>query len=291
MSHRNPSRDTMPTPGSPTLSSTSHASNASTTATVIDSQPNPKSLVNLGKQLKYLSIGLVLTSYFQVYQHLSDALSLGILSSFPANLALLSAVLLAGTVVIFGYIILLPARGHSVNYMDWRGDAHLGSAIPLLTACIIFGWLTLLFTLSPVGAPAPPAQSIQQRLSQAAAYTGWDSLQSRINSIPSSLLPPSTAASGGWGKITSRWTASNADKSWDTIASYLSLSPRANSHLHAYFLQLSARADAWAARNLKVVGWTGALLGSIGTYLFVFGAVGLVGFVAPDNRVHKSKTF
>ncbi|EST09440.1 hypothetical protein PSEUBRA_000650 [Kalmanozyma brasiliensis GHG001] len=291
MSARNPSRETVAAPGSPTLSSTSHASNASTTATVIDSQPNPKSLVNLGKQLKYLSIGLVLTLYFQVYQHLSDALSLGILSSFPAKLALLSAVLLIGTVLIFGYIILLPARGYTVNYMDWRGDAHLGSAIPILTACIIFGWVTLLFTLSPVGAPAPPAQSIQQRLSQAAAYTGWDSLQSKIQSIPANILPQSSTSSGGWNKITSRLSGSNADKSWDTIASYLSLSPRANSNLQQYFLQLSARADDWAARNIKVIGWTGALLGSIGTYLFVFGAVGLVGFVAPDNRANKSKTF
>ena len=267
----------MQPPLSPTLSATS---TASTTATVIDSHPNPKSLINLGKQLKFLSIGLVLSLYFQVYQHLADALSLG-LSSFSARLALLAVGLLVGTVVIFTYVILLPARGYSINYLDWRHDAHLSSAIPALTACIIFGWILLLITLSPAGAPAPPATSIRQRLAQAAAYTGLDSLQARINSIPASYFPATSARMEGKG----------GEKSWDNIATYLSLAAPHQSSLHSYFVKLSERADDWAANNIRMVGWTGAILGSIGTYLAVFGAVGLIGFLAPDRRPNKSKTF
>ncbi|CDS01231.1 hypothetical protein [Sporisorium scitamineum] len=182
----------MAVPLSPALSATS---NASTTATVIDSHPNPKSLINLGKQLKYLSIGLVLTTYFQVDQLLADALSLGVGSSNPAKLAALSVGLLLGTVVIFTYVILLPARGYTINYVDWRRDPHLATAIPLLTACIIFGWTILLITLSPIGAPPPPPASIRSRLAQAASYTGLDNLQSKINSIPPTFFTPSSSSS------------------------------------------------------------------------------------------------
>lgn len=266
-------------PLSPTLSSTS--STASTTTTVIDTHPNPKSLINLGKQLKYLSIGFILSCYFQVFPHLSDALSLGVFSTFSAKLALLSIVLLVGTVIFFTYIILLPARGHDINYLDWRGDKHLGTAIPLLTTCIIFGWTTLLFTLSPIGAPSPPPASIRQRLAQAASFTGLESLQTRISSIPSSYLSPSTTS-----KLTNAFGKNN---DWDKIASYLSLPKQ--SPLRDYFVRLSERADDWSGKNIKVIGWTGALLGSIGTYLFIFGAVGLVGFVTPDRRKEKTKQF
>ncbi|KAJ9479931.1 hypothetical protein PHBOTO_003688 [Pseudozyma hubeiensis] len=232
-------------PSSPTLSTTS--STASTTATVIDTSPNPKSISNLLKQLKYLSIGLVLTLYFQVPQHIGDALSLGFLHSSSAKLAALSLGLLAGTVLMFTYVILLPARGFAVNYVEWRRDERLGTAIPLLTGCIIVGWTVLLLTLSPVGAPAPPAVGVKQRLAQAAKYTGVD------------------LASTSSGKHTAET-------------------------LQAYLAQLSTRADEWSARNIKVIGWTGAVLGSIGTYLTVFGGVGLIGFIAPDRRT-KHKTF
>lgn len=264
-------------PGSPTLSATS--STTSTVHTVIDTQPNPKSLINLGKQLKYLSIGLILTSYFQVYSHLRDALSVG-LTTFSARLALLSVGLLGGTIVIFTYVILLPARGHSVNYVDWKNDKHLAGAIPALTACIIFGWIALLLTLSPVGAPAPPAASIKQRLAQAAAYTGLSGLQAKVNAIPTSYFP-NTAAKG-------------VGMNWDKISSVLSLgsvNTATGDRLKEYFTQLSERAEQWGARNIMTIGWTGALLGSVGTYLMVFGAVGLTGFVAPDNRKDKAKTF
>ncbi|SPO32476.1 uncharacterized protein UTRI_04220 [Ustilago trichophora] len=287
----------MTTPHSPALSTTS--STASTTATVIDSHPNPKSLINLGKQLKYLSIGLVLTLYFQVYQHLTDALSIGISSSSSAKLALLSIGLLAGTLVIFTYVILLPARGYSINYVDWRADQHLATAIPLLTACIIFGWTILLITLSPIGAPPPPAQSIRQRLAQAATFTGLENLQSRIASLPSSYFPSSSinnpsSSSSSLSKLANvAFPSSASDRNtWDRIASHLSITiPNAERDLHSYFIQITARADEWAARNIKVMGWTGAILGSIGTYLTVFGTVGLIGFLAPDTSLHKSKTF
>ncbi|KAJ1022837.1 hypothetical protein NDA18_005170 [Ustilago nuda] len=264
-----------PEPLSPTLSATS--STASSTTTVMDSHPNPKSLINLGKQLKYLSIGFVLTCYFQVFAHLSDALSLGVWSTLSAKLALLSILLLLGTVLFFTYIILLPARGHNINYLDWRGDRHLGTAIPLLTACIIFGWTTLLLTLSPIGAPPPPPTTIRQRLAQAASFTGLDSLESRIQSLPNSYLSPTTTS-----KLSSVLGKSN---DWDKIASYLSLPNK--SPLRDYFVQLSQREDDWAAKNIKVIGWIGALLGSIGAYFFVFGAVGLIGFLAPDRSKEK----
>ncbi|GAC93885.1 hypothetical protein PHSY_001452 [Pseudozyma hubeiensis SY62] len=249
-------------PSSPTLSTTS--STASTTATVIDTSPNPKSIANLWKQLKYLSIGLVLMLYFQVPQHISDALSLGVLSSSSAKLAALSLALLAGTVLMFTYVILLPARGFAVNYVEWRRDERLGSAIPVLTGCIIVGWTVLLITLSPVGAPAPPAVGVKQRLAQAAKYTGVD-----LASIPHNL-----------------WTS---EKSWDILSSKSSSKQTAES-LQKYLAQLSTRADEWSAQNIKVIGWTGAVLGSIGTYLTVFGGVGLIGFIAPDRRT-KHKTF
>ncbi|SPO27740.1 uncharacterized protein UTRI_04220_B [Ustilago trichophora] len=280
----------MPTPHSPALSTTS--STASTTATVIDSHPNPKSLINLAKQLKYLSIGLVLSLYFQVYQHLTDALSIGVSSSSSAKLALLSIGLLAATLVIFTYVILLPARGYSINYVDWRADQHLATAIPLLTACIIFGWTTLLITLSPIGAPPPPAQSIRQRLAQAASFTGLENLQSRIASLPTSYFPSNTPSSGLSKLANVAFSSSSDRKSWDRIASHLSITiPNAERDLQSYFLQITARADEWATRNIKVIGWTGALLGSVGTYFAVFGAVGLIGFLAPDRRSNKCKTF
>ncbi|KAJ1579309.1 hypothetical protein NDA11_003131 [Ustilago hordei] len=275
-----------PEPLSPTLSATSStvsstaSSTASSTRTVMDSHPNPKSLINLGKQLKYLSIGFVLTCYFQVLPHLSDALSLGVWSTLSAKLALLSILLLLGTVVFFTYIILLPARGHNINYLDWRGDHHLGTAIPLLTACIIFGWTTLLLTLSPIGAPAPPPTTIRQRLAQAASFTGLDSLESRIQSLPNSYLSPTTTTTTS--KLSNVLGKSN---DWDKIASYLSLPNK--SPLRDYFVQLSQREDDWAAKNIKVIGWIGALLGSIGAYFFVFGAVGLIGFLAPDRSKEK----
>ncbi|SJX63664.1 uncharacterized protein SRS1_14414 [Sporisorium reilianum f. sp. reilianum] len=256
----------MSVPLSPTFSTSS--SMASTTATVIDTHPNPKSLINLGKQLKYLSIGLALTLYFQVPQHLTDALSLGIGAS-SAKLALVSVVLLVATVAMFTYVILLPARGYAVNYVDWRKDAHLARAIPVLTACIIVGWTTLLVTLSPVGAPAPPPASIRTRLSHAAAYTGLHSLQAKINAIPQSLL---------------------RDSNWDKIAAFLP-NAHATQGLRAYFELLELRANEWSARNIKTMGWTGALLGSVGAYFAVFGTVGLIGFLAPDNRPNKVKTF
>lgn len=254
---------------SPTLSATSNSTTTSTVATVIDSHPNPRSLINLRKQLKYLFIGLALTLYFQVFSHLKDALSLG-LTSFSARLALLAAALLLGTVVIFTYVILLPARGYAVNYLEWNKDPHLQTTIPALTGCIIFGWLTLLFTLSPLGAPAPPAASIKQRLAQAAAYTGLDNLQSRINSIPSNYFGSSDG--------------------WDRISSFLSLGGSSTGDkLKEYFVQLSNRAETWGERNIMSIGWTGAVLGSVGCYLMVFGMVGLVGFVAPDGRKDKHK--
>lgn len=286
----------MPAPASPTLSATS--STASTTATVIDSHPNPKSLINLGKQLKYLSIGLVLTSYFQVYSHLADALSFGISSSSSAQLALLSIGLLVTTVLLFTYVLLLPARGYNINYADWRRDAHLSTAIPLLTASILLGWTTLLITLSPIGAPAPPASSFRQRLAQAASFTGLDSLHAKINAIPASYFPPSPPLSSSSdftasiSKLAHKLTpAQDTTPQWDKIASYLSpLSSTHKAALHHYFEQLSSRADEWRSNNIKTIGWTGALLASIGSYLLVFGSVGLIGFLAPDTRPPHSKS-
>lgn len=254
----------VPVPLSPTLSATS--SSASTTATVLDTHTGPKSLVNLRKQLKYLIIGGVLTSYFQVYSHLADALSLGV-SSSSAKLALLSVVLLVATVVLFGYVILLPARGQTVNYIEWRSDSRLSTSIPLLTASIILGWITLLVTLSPVGAPAPPSRSIRERLQQAAKFTGLDS-QARINDLPARVL----------------------GESWDKIAANLGLTKSSSTRLGEYFAAMGQRAEEWARHNMRTVGWTGAIAGSVGTYLVVFGAIGLLGFLAPQPST-KPKRF
>lgn len=175
-----------------------------------------------------------------------------------------------------------------MNYVDWNKDKHLGKAIPALTVCIIVGWGMLFFTLSPMGAPSPPPVSVRQRLAIAAQqYSGGlDSLQGKINAIPSSFFPKPTTTAGRVG-------GDGGDvKNWDRIASYLSpLTTSQTSQLQQYFLKASQRAEEWTGRNIKVIGWTGALLGSIGSYLAVFGAVGLVGFVAPDRRVGKSKTF
>ncbi|PWY99029.1 hypothetical protein BCV70DRAFT_201250 [Testicularia cyperi] len=261
----------MVVPASPTLSATSSA--GSTTATVIDSHPNPKSFVNLRKQLKYIAIGSLLTWYFQVYDHLQDSLSLG-MSSVSAKLSAISVLLLFATVLIFTHILLLPVRGHLPNYLDWRNDRQLATAIPLLTACIILGWTTLLITLSPVGAPAPPSSSILTRLHQAAQYTGLSHLQARINNLPALNTDSAT--------------------SFESIAKKLSLPSSASPSSLAfqnYFVQLSKRAEDWASQNIKTIGWTGALAGSIGAYLLVFGCVGLLGFLTPDNRQSKHKQF
>ncbi|KIS68326.1 uncharacterized protein UMAG_03424 [Mycosarcoma maydis] len=258
-------------PWSPALSSTS--STASTTATIIDSSPNPKSVSNLFKQLKYLVIGLTLSLYLQVPQHLSDAVSLGV-SSVSAKLALLSLALLVVTLAIFTHIVLLPARGFAVNYVDWKSDVRLATSIPALTVCILLGWSSLLITLSPLGAPLPPSSGIHERLAQAAQLVNSRSLLAQINTLP-----------------TTYFSSSTREISWDKLSSLLSLSSSSSSTLHTYFDQLSARADQWSHANLRAIGWTGALIASISTYLAAFGTIGIIGFLAPDNRPSKHKSF
>lgn len=175
-------------------------------------------LVNLRKQAKYVLFGSVLTWYFQVFAHLRDALSLGITADWNARLGLLAVSLLFGTVILFAYVILLPARGGpSPDYLKWQQDPHLRSAIPALTLFITLGFVSLLLTLSPWGAPSPAVQadSLAAKLSQAANKAG------------------------------------------------INLS-RVHQHDH-----------------LGAIGWIGAFFATTGTYLLIFGSVGLLGLLAP----------
>ena len=48
-----------------------------------------------------------------------------------------------------------------------------------------------------------------------------------------------------------------------------------------------ARAQAWKENNVSVLGWTGAVIGSVSAFILMFGVVGLFGLFTP--RTAKSK--
>lgn len=74
------------------------------------------------------------------------------------------------TVGMFAYMMILPARGvqvdvsaihrpflrlniadmYRIQYVRWQKDIHLQSLIPLLTASIVAGFITMVITLSPL---------------------------------------------------------------------------------------------------------------------------------------------
>jgi len=75
----------------------------------------------------------------------------------------------AATIAIFGYLMFLPARGVPVNvskagmsilcnklmlslsqYMRWQRDPNFQTLIPLMTAFIVAGYVTMVITLSPL---------------------------------------------------------------------------------------------------------------------------------------------
>lgn len=258
------------TDASPTMSRTSSAASVSTldtSTTMTTTTPNSKSMVNLRKQVKYVVLGGVLTWYFQVVSHVGDSISAGA-GTWEGRIGGVALALVAGTVGLFGYVITLPTRGHHAVYGEWTKDAVLSWAIPALTACIVLGWTALLLTLSPLGAPPPPSLSLANRISQAAAHIG-------LTTTTTQTTPPATASAS----------------SIEALMSRFNLSPTQSTAFTSYLATLSNRADAWAANNIRTIGWTGALAGSTGSYLLIFGSVGLLGFFAPDNRPPKQKHF
>ncbi|EPQ30105.1 uncharacterized protein PFL1_02222 [Pseudozyma flocculosa PF-1] len=278
------------------------SSQAPATATTVEEYTSAKSLVNLRKQLKYIVIGSVLTWYFQVPAHLTDALSLGIRTNWEARIAVIALSLLAATLLIFAHVILLPARGHAPDYLRWKEDVHLRSAIPALTLCIIAGFLSLLLTLSPLGAPAPPGSSLSTRLTQAATTAGSNlnsasrGVQQLASEAVKSLGLTSASNPSGSPKLLdslfSRSPSSASSQSLldtlhldslESLANRLGVSAGRADELSKAFAQLSSRAEDWAQGNVRAIGWTGALLASTGVYLLLFGGVGLLGFLAPDR--------
>ncbi|KAN0060810.1 hypothetical protein ACQY0O_007469 [Thecaphora frezii] len=278
-------------------------SSPTTATTTVEEYSSAKSLVNLRKQLKFILIGSVLTWYFQVPAHLRDALSLGLQSNWEARIAVLALSLLGSTFLIFAHVILLPARGHVPDYIRWKDDSYLRSAIPALTFCIISGFLSLLLTLSPLGAPAPPAISLSTRLTQAATTAGSNlnsasrGVQQLASEAAKSIGLASSSGASASSKyldtLFSRSPNAAASSQWlldtlhldslESLASRLGVSSNRADELSNAFTQLSSRAEEWAQGNVKAIGWTGALLASAGVYLLLFGFVGLLGFLAPDR--------
>ncbi|PWN49933.1 hypothetical protein IE53DRAFT_387820 [Violaceomyces palustris] len=284
---------------------------AADTASSDSSSPSThskRSLVNIRKQLKYILIGGSAAWYFQIFAHLSDALSLGLKSSWNARIALMATSLLVTTIAIFAHVITLPSRGYQPDYLRWHSDPHLKSTIPALTICIISGFFTLLITLSPLGAPPPPPVSLAQRLTIAARHTG-SSLGSASRGVqqlasevaralgirPSTSVATSTFDNPLFSKsaqVTSGDTKTLLEllrlDSFESLASKLGVSGSRSHELQAVLDSLQRRAEDWARGNVRTIGWTGALLGSAGTYLLIFGTVGLLGALAPASSASSS---
>jgi hypothetical protein len=50
------------------------------------------------------------------------------------------------------------------------------------------------------------------------------------------------------------------------------------------------RAQAWKEGNVGVLGWTGALIGSVSAFTLMFGIVGLFGLFTPRNAKANAKS-
>jgi hypothetical protein len=252
--------------------------------------------VNLRKQLKYLAIGGLGTWYWQVPLHITDALNGSRSTTAVATLAI---VLYAATAVLFAHIILLPARGHQVDYLRWQRDSALKRAIPALTVSIVFGYLALFFALSPLCAPRPPSAALSHRLLEAAHAAGGN-LQKATSGAQ--LLLSDAARSLGFGgsgsksaTVSSSATSLDVDLSslmrtlripnGEALASRLGVSKEHTNVLMQTLDQYQRRAQAWKENNISVLGWTGATCGSGSAFMLMLGVAGLLGLFTPKSSV------
>lgn len=207
-------------------------------------------------------------------------------------LALVSIALYFSTVAIFGYLMILPARGVQVDYFRWQKDSHLQALIPLMTAFIVAGYVTMVITLSPLCAPSPPSPALSQRLLEAAKAAGGN-LQKASSGIQ--LLLSDAARSMGIGSSNTDLDTSSLLKAFrlpdgEALAGRLGVSKDHAKVLISTLERYQTRAQAWKENNVSVLGWTGALLGSASAYTFMFGIVGLFGLISPRNAKPKRAT-
>lgn len=252
--------------------------------------------VNLRKQAKYVLIGGFGVWYWQVHLHIQDALQ-G--SQYTRSIALVSIALYVSTIVIFAYVILLPARGQQVDYLQWQKDSNLKTAIPALTVCIVAGYLALFFALSPIVAPLPPSPAFSQRLLEAADQAGGN-LQKATAGVQ--LMLSDAARSFGLNKGASSKVQKgglNLDvdlsslmkalrlPDGDALAGRLGVSKEHTTLLMQTLEKYQRRAQAWKENNVSVLGWTGATFGSASAFVFLFGVAGLLGLFTPKPQKTK----
>lgn len=188
--------------------------------------------------------------------------------------------------------MILPARGVQVDYLRWQKDSHLQTLIPIMTAFIVAGYVTMVITLSPLCAPSPPSAALSQRLLEAAKATGGN-LQKASTGIQSILSD--AARSIGLGSSGTDLDTSSLLKAFrlpdgEALAARLGVGKDHTKDFISTLERYQIRAQAWKENNVSVLGWTGALLGSASAYTLMFGIVGLFGLITPRNAKTKRAT-
>lgn len=288
------------------------STSSSSSSTIAMEDLNRQSpFVNLRKQAKYLLVGAFGCWYWQVDLHLNDAWQGGTSSQL---LAAISIALYAATTAVFAYIILLPATKRQVNYLEWQKDPRLSKTIPLLTACIVFGYVSLFFVLSPWCAPLPPSAALSKRLLEAANAAGGNLQKAKsgaqlLLADAAKSLGIGKAGGGGAGAAAGAAATGQSFSSFASASQSLRLDVDLKSLLRTFRLpnpealaarlgvqkdhtsilvktldRYQARAQAWKENNVHFLGWTGAFLGSASAYALLLGVAGLVGLFTPRSR-------
>ncbi|KAJ7066947.1 hypothetical protein C8F01DRAFT_652354 [Mycena amicta] len=101
---------------------------------------------HLLRQLQLIVPGTVATYYLHTLHHLRETLSDA--QSWARTATLASLALGGVTIALFVYIILAPwLHGVQPDFRSWRASGVLSNVIPLLTFCIVTGWLGITITL------------------------------------------------------------------------------------------------------------------------------------------------
>jgi len=252
--------------------------------------------VNLRKQAKYVLIGGFGVWYWQVHLHIQDALQS---SQYTRAIAILSISLYVSTILIFAYVILLPARGQKVDYLQWQKDSNLKIAIPTLTICIVTGYVALFFALSPIVAPLPPSPAFSQRLLEAADQAGGNlqkataGVQLMLSDAARSFgISSSKVQQKGSKNINFEMDLKSLMKTLrlpdgDALAGRLGVSKEHTTILMNTLDKYQSRAQAWKENNVSVLGWTGATFGSASAFVLLFGVAGLLGLFTPKPQKTK----
>ncbi|CAO1622983.1 unnamed protein product [Sympodiomycopsis kandeliae] len=203
--------------------------------------------VNLRKQAKFILLGLALCYWFDTLARIEVALALN--KGWARSLAIVSLTLLVLSVTLFAILMLLPLRGRSLDYQSWQSDTHLRHLIPWLTFTLSSGFLSLLFTLSPL---------ISTSLSVP--------VKRKLSLSPTYLLTLNTwAYKAGISLETSQYLASLLGKTG-----------------------IFALNHPLKRMDLKP-NWMAAFASAVGTYMLVLGVVGLLGMVTTRTTWGKSK--